>query len=97
MLSDRPFSPCSIFSGDVVRVVLHYGPTYIFILSTNLEIQALKHGNKTDFLMLDPVLNTPEYSIELVVCTVMLIITLIIKVVLPRVIVVVAATLKHFT
>ena len=44
----------------MVRVVLHYGPTSIFILSTHLEIQALKHGNKTDFLMLDPVLNTPE-------------------------------------
>ena len=47
----------------MVRVVLHYGPTSIFILPTHLEIQALKHGNKTDFLMLDPVLNTPEFCI----------------------------------
>ena len=48
----------------MVRVVLHYGPTSIFILSTHLEIQALKHGNKTDFLMLDPVLNTPELFMD---------------------------------
>ena len=46
----------------MVRVVLHYGPTSIFILSTHLEIRALKHGNMTDFLMLDPVLNTPEMA-----------------------------------
>ena len=40
------------------------GHTTIILVSTHLEIQALKHSNEIDFLTLDLVLNAPENAIE---------------------------------